>query len=124
MGRKKAGEVSKSQAIRDHKKANPNQKPKQIAQELGKKGISVTPGFVSTILSTSKRSKGTRRRGRPAGSTNRTSKKTTTSRRVKTTSSDATTQYSDLLAMKATVKELGGIEQARTALAALEELMN
>lgn len=124
MGRKKAGEVSKSQAIRDYKKANPSQKPKQIAQELGKKGISVTPGFVSTILSTSKRSKGTKRRGRPAGSTRRTAKKAGATRRTKSTASDAATQYSDLLAMKATVKELGGIENARAALAALEELMN
>src|SRR6056297_2908608 len=67
MAKKKAGEPNKSQAIRDYKTANPSAKPKKIAEDLGKQGIAVSPGFVSTILSTSKRKKKVGRPGRPKG---------------------------------------------------------
>ena len=50
-----------------YSKANPDQKPKEIAEALSKKGITVSPQFVSTILSTSKKKTKTRKAGRPKG---------------------------------------------------------
>ncbi len=48
-------DVNKSQTIRDYKSNHPDAKPKQIATALKKEGLSVTPQYVSTILSTAKR---------------------------------------------------------------------
>ena len=46
--------VNKSKAIRDCKARTPGMKPKAIADSLSKKGIKVSPAFVSTVLSNSK----------------------------------------------------------------------
>ena len=107
MARKKA--PNKSQAIRDYYDANPSAKPKEVASELKKKGIKVSAAFVSTIRSTSKRKTGKiGKPGRPAGS----------SRKNGQVSVDMLLKAKDL------VNEMGGIQQAKTAIAALEKLMN
>lgn len=133
MAKKKAGEPNKSQSIRDFSKENPSMKPKQIAEELGKKGVAVSPGFVSTILSTSKKKSTVGRPGRPAG----TSKKKATSKvksvravgrpkvtKVATASKSSTSVSVDsLLKVKQLVADVGGINQAKSALTTLEKLM-
>ena len=112
MARKKTGAaVNKSQAIREYYDANPFAKPKEVANELKKKGIQVTPAFVSTIRSTSKRKGGKiGKPGRPVGSTNRR------------LNGDVSVEA--LVQVKQIVDEMGGIPQARAALAALEKLTN
>jgi hypothetical protein len=115
MAKKKAG-VNKSKAIRDWKQANPRHKPKQIAAALGKKGIKVTPGFVSTILSTSKKKKTIGKPGRPKGS------RTVQAGRSPKPSTEIS--YESLLKVKQIVREMGGIEDARSALTALEHLLD
>ena len=112
MAKKKSG-VNKSQAIRDYRKAHPTHKPKQIAAELGKKGIKVSPQFVSTILSTSKKKKTIGKPGRPKGSVSRRSGR-----------GAEAVSYESLLRVKQIVREMGGIEDARNALTALEKLMD
>ncbi|EMB15420.1 hypothetical protein [Rhodopirellula europaea] len=127
---KKSGGPNKSQAIRDYYGANPDAKPMEVAAELGKKGIVVTPAFVSTVKSTTmgksakksarksakksapsvkKSSKGAKR-GRPVGSTN----KATASNEV---------SLDSLLQVKRIVEEMGSVQDAKNALTALEKLM-
>lgn len=126
MAKKKAGEPNKSQSIREYSSANPTLKPKQIAADLEKKGISVSPGFVSTILSTSKRKKKVGRPGRPksAGSVKavRAVGRPTKTAKASTASSEDVS-IDSLLKVKQIVAEVGGISEAKSALTALEKLM-
>ena len=109
MARKAAAAVegpNKSEAIRSYKNANPDAGPKAISAALADDGIEVTPAFVSTVLSNDKRKTGrigTRGRGRrPA-------------------SSDAS--LDNLIQAKKLAEQMGGIEQARAALNALERIL-
>ncbi|TWU47632.1 hypothetical protein Poly51_54330 [Rubripirellula tenax] len=124
MAKKKTGGPNKSQAIRDYSKDNPTLKPKQIAADLSKKGVAVSAGFVSTILSTSKRKKKVGRPGRPKGSVKSvravgrpTKKKRASSAGSGDVSIDA------LMKVKQLVAEIGSIDEAKSALSALEKLM-
>lgn len=60
MAKKAAGKksVNKSKAIRDYAKSHPDDGPSAIAEALGKQGITVTAGFVSTVRSNDKRKAG------------------------------------------------------------------
>ena len=110
MAKRKDVGANKSEAIRDYYKANPQAKPKEVASELKKKGIQVTPAFVSTIRSTSKKKNGViGRPGRPVGST--------------TKRSNGEVSYESLLQAKKIVDQMGGIDEARNALTALENLI-
>ena len=111
----KKSSVNKSKAIRDYYDANPKAKPMQVAAALKKKGVIVTPAFVSTIRSTSKKKK-VGKPGRPAGS----SKSGKGGSRANPT---GTVSFESLLKVKSIVDEMGGISQARTALNALEKLV-
>lgn len=120
--KKKAGTPNKSQAIRDYYKAHPKAKPQEVAAELKKKGINVTTAFVSTIRSNSKKKKGNGKPGRPRG------KKTVRrGRPVGSGSGSRGTQevsMESLLRVKELVEEMGGINECRTALTALEKLLD
>lgn len=63
------GPANKSEAIRAAHADNPTLKPKALAEELGKRGVEVTPQMVSTILSQAKKKagKGPSKRGPKAG---------------------------------------------------------
>ncbi|MGI9469975.1 MAG: hypothetical protein ACR2NZ_00495 [Rubripirellula sp.] len=126
MAKKKTASVNKSQTIRDYSKSNPDQKPKQIAEALAKKGIKVSPQFVSTILSTSKKKTTTRKAGRPKGSKSRATSKTVTRRGRPAKKQATSTEVSleSLLKVKEVVSEMGGVENVRTALKALEALLD
>lgn len=131
MAKKKAGEPNKSQSIRDYHIANPALKPKQIAADLDKKGISVSPGFVSTILSTSKRKKKVGRPGRPKSASSSVKAVRAVGRPAKTAKASKASKAStgdvsidSLLKVKQIVAEIGGIDEAKSALTALEKLMN
>ncbi|KLU06972.1 hypothetical protein RISK_000773 [Rhodopirellula islandica] len=125
---KKSGGPNKSQSIRDYYGANPDAKPMEVAAELSKKGIVVTPAFVSTVKSTTmgksakksarksakkpaasvKKTTGAKR-GRPVGSTN------------KATSNEVS--LDSLIQVKKIVEEMGSVQDAKNALTALEKLM-
>src|SRR6056297_1170654 len=127
MAKKKAGEPNKSQAIRDYKTANPSAKPKKIAEDLGLQGISVSPGFVSTILSTSKRKKKVGRPGRPKGS-GWVKAVPAVGRPPKSSRHGAKYQgevsVDSLWKVKQFVAEVGGIDEARAALSTYEQLVD
>lgn len=109
MAKAKAkSKANKSEEIRNYYKANPSAKPKEVAIALKKKGISVTPQFVSTIRSVSKRKNGkVGRPGRPPGSG---------------TTRKGAVSFDSLMKVKEIVDEIGGIEETRVALTALEKL--
>ena len=117
MAKKKSGK-SLSQSIRDHLQANPSATPNQIVAALAKKGIKVSPGLASNIKYTSglsakkktgKKKSATVRRGAP--------KKKAAAKR-----GAAALTVEDLLEAKKLVNDLGGIDEVRKALDALERL--
>ena len=103
---KKKREVNKSAEIRKYLSKKPTAGPKEITEELGKSGIVVTPGFVSTIKTAASKKKGGRKKkssggGRP------------TSDRV---------SLSTLVQAKKLADGMGGLEKAKDALNALARL--
>lgn len=121
MAKKKAGAVNKSQAIRDYRKAHPQHKPKQISEELSKGGVKVSAQFVSTVLSNSKK-KPVRKPGRPKTTSQTRRGRPTAARRGRPSKRSEEVSVESLLRVKEVAEELGGIEDVRTALNALEEL--
>ena len=93
--------VSKSAAIKEALKANPGKGPKEIAEIVTKKGVKVTPIYVSNIKSTmGKEKKG--KRGRKPGST----------------TSNGT--YADVQSAVVFVQGVGGLDKAKQLIALLE----
>jgi len=127
MAKKKSGGPNKSQAIRDYFAAHPDAKPKEAAEELSKQGLSVTPGFASTIRSNSKTKK-SGKRGRPSKSTagrsaaNKSVRGNGRSSNARRASPAGEVSIDSLVKVKRIVDEMGGVEDARNALTALEKL--
>lgn len=101
MGKKRT--VNKSAAIRDYLDEHPNAGPTEIVEALAKKGVEVTPSFVSNIKSKTKSGLGPRRRGRTAGSS-------------------GVTSVNALVGAKKLIDQMGGIDQAQHALDVLKRL--
>lgn len=111
MARKAADGVNRSQLIRDYKKTKKGIGPSAIAELLKEEhGVEVSAQYVSTVLSTAKRKGGkVGRPGRRPGSRNRTS----------AGGLDAGT----LLKAKELIDMMGGAEDARAAIALIEQLI-
>ncbi len=107
MAKKKKAGVNKSQAIRDHLAKHPDDGLKAIVAALGKKKIKVTDSLVSHVKYASAGKK-KRRRKKKAATTQRT-----VSDKI---------SISTLVQAKKMADQLGGIEKAKTALAALTKL--
>lgn len=58
MAKKKAASVNKSAEIRAYMKEHPKAKPAQVAAAFKERGIKVTPGYVSSIKTASKKRRG------------------------------------------------------------------
>ncbi len=120
---KKSGGPNKSQAIRDYYAAHPDAKPKEIAAELKKAGIDVSAAFISTIRSTSmgksKKKKTGKSAGRPVG---RPASGRSPGRPAASSKKSGNISIESLIKAKALVKELGGIDNVMTTLAALKRL--
>jgi hypothetical protein len=97
---------SKSAAIRSYKNGHQQAGPKQIAEALGKEGMKVTPGFVSTVLSND------RRKGRKG-------RRTATRSGVRSSGGP----FESLVQAKRLADQLGGIDKARQALDALAKIL-
>lgn len=118
MAKKKA-DVNKSWEIRSYMADNPKAKPRDVVAALKDRGIDVSAQFVSTVKSTSKKKGPAKRRGRPVGSTKKAPALTKT---VSARKPGETVSVQSLLKLKRVVKELGSIEEAKAALATLEQL--
>lgn len=122
MAKKASESVNKSQMIRDYMKENPQAKPLEVATAMQEQGFQVTAQFVSTVKSNAKKSTKTGRRGRPAGSTKKPAAKATGGAKAATKVKSSEVTLDSLLNAKKLVQEMGGIEQARSALTVLEQL--
>jgi len=112
MAKKKSG-VNKSQAIRDYVAANPTAKPNEVANALSKEGVSVTPQFVSTVKSMSKRKKGAKKRpGRPGRKPGPRK------------ASDKGVSVESLQQAKKMADSMGGVDEAKKALDVLSKLVD
>ena len=110
MARKKARGVNKSEVIRKYRQENPDSGPKAISEALGKAGHKVTPAFVSTVLSNDKR-----KSGKPQGRRGR--------RPPTTAVNNGAVALSQLIQAKKLADQMGGVDQARTALDSLAKLL-
>ena len=100
-----AAVVNKSQAIRDYAKANPTAGPTAIVAALAEQGIQVTTAMASTVKSIAKK-KRRAKRAAAAGAKPASDK----------------ISVAALIQAKKAAAEMGGIEKAKEALAALAKL--
>ena len=121
MAKKKSDGVNKSQEIRDFYAANPDAKPAQVVEALAEKGIVVDAQFVSTVKSNAKKAGAgkSRKASRKASSPRKTA---TRAARPKKAAASGEVSLQSLLKAKELVAEMGGVEDARNALAMLEQL--
>ena len=108
MAKKKKAGVNKSQAIRDHLAKQPDDGAKAIVAAMRKKEIKVTEGLVNNVKYALAGKKKKKRRKKKAATTQRT-----VSDKI---------SISTLVQAKKMADQLGGIEKAKTALAALTKL--
>ena len=107
--RRRRSGVNKSEAIREYLNQQPGATPKEIVAALAQQGIKVSEGLAGNVKYTSaKRGRvGRGRRGRPPG---------------RRGGAGGALSAQDLLEAKKLADQLGGIDQARRALEALQQL--
>jgi hypothetical protein len=141
-------DVNKTDAIKDVLARTPDKPPKQISEELTAKGIDVSPGYVSTIKTNLKKAEaeaGTSQEPQAetaapklkAVKAKRTTKQAAPKKKVRRKKRVAkqvapqvapqaarasSISYDRLQQAKALAQQLGGLEKAREALAALSNL--
>jgi len=98
--------VNKTQLSGNAMKDNPKVGPSEIARIVSKQGLKVTPGLVSNVKTTAKKKRRRRRKAAPVA-------KPAVSDRV---------SLSTLVQTKKMAEQLGGVEKAKDALAALAKL--
>ena len=99
--------VNKSEAIRAYLRGRNNAAPREVVAALKQKGIGVTPAFVSTIKSTSRRN-GQRRGHR--------------SRALHSRNGHGALTAADLFAAKQLIQQVGSTKRAKEALETLARL--
>lgn len=112
MAKKAKGGPNKSSEIRNYKAANPTASPKEIAEALGKTGLSVSAQFVSTVLSNDKKRGGkVGKRGPKPG------------RKAASASRGGGGNIEQLIKAKQLVDQMGGIDNARSAINVLAQIL-
>ena len=114
MAKQKMPRGSRSQAIRDYLQQHPGASVHEIMEGLKKSGIEVGKGLVSNVKYT--------RRATSQGGPGRQGRQGSSSRAGRTGSSGGELTANDLIEAKKVVDQIGSIEAARRALAALEQL--
>jgi hypothetical protein len=99
--------VNKSQTVRDYFKAHPESTNKEVAQALTKQGIKLSPNHVANIKSKISVAKGKSKRRQKAASA---------------MSTKSGVSVHEIKAAFSLLKECGGIERAKEALAAAREI--
>ena len=102
-----AEKVNVSKIIREYYADHPKDKPKAIAAALAEQGLDIKPGYVSTILTLTRKKAGkAARRERKAGS-----------------GAGSAGAVEKLIAAKKLVDQMGGIDKAQEALSALARIL-
>ena len=104
---------NRSDAVRTALEAHPDKMPKEIAEILQAEGLDVKPQLVSTIKSNLKTAKGKNSASKAAP------KKVHAAPKV-----DDAISFDSLKKAKEMAEQLGGIKQAKAAIAALAELVD
>ena len=99
--------VNKSQAVRDYLETHPGTANKEVAEALAKQGIKMTPNYVAAIKSKMYVAKGMRKRRRKAATA---------------MSAKTGVGIPEIKAAFGLLKQCGGIEGAKEALAAAQEI--
>lgn len=126
MAKKKRTGPNKSAAIKAYKEANPEAKPKQIAEALQADGVDVNAQYVSTILSQARAKSGqTKKRSgkktaKKAGRGGTRGPRAVASGGGRASGGDISVQ--SLMKVKELVSEVGSVDEVRTALSAYERL--
>jgi cobalamin biosynthesis protein CobT len=110
------GKVNKSQLVRDYLGKNPKATPKSIAIALGQQGVVVTPNYVSIVKFQMKRLRGRGRRPVVVAPD------AVETKPVETKVSEKFS-LETLIQAKKLAEALGGVDNARQALAALSKIM-
>lgn len=110
MAKKKAVKktTNKSQAIRDFASAHPSAKPREIAEGLKKSGLEVKAQFISNVLSKAKQA------------TPKNTKVSKVRRASKPSSGNLSVE--SLLTMKKAIDQVGGLDEAKAAIDAIDKL--
>jgi hypothetical protein len=110
------GKINKSQLVRDYLVKNPKATPKSIAIALGEQGVVVTPNYVSIVKFQMKRLRGRTRKpvvvAPDAFDTKPVEQKVSEKFSLET-----------LIQAKKLAESLGGVDNARQALAALSKII-
>ena len=104
--------VNKSAEIRAFLAANPSVKPAEAAVALAKKGVHVSPAYISVVKSTS--GNRTRKKSLPQGRR----------RQTKAKASDAQVSLDAMIRVKKLVEDVGSIAETQRALDVLDRLVN
>jgi len=111
MAKRKSGQPSKSDLIRNYFGEHPGAAPKEVSDSLKGQGVTVSLQLISnikrTLGQTKRRGKPGRKRGRPVGST---------------AASRGTISVDVLIEAQKLVKRIGSVEEVRRALDALARL--
>lgn len=99
--------LNKAEAIRNYKRDHPDSKPKEISEVLNKKGYKTNPQYVSMILSSERRKKGTAKTRQPSATV---------------ISGNEQISVDDLLVAKAFVNQIGSVSAARAAVDAFARI--
>jgi hypothetical protein len=123
MARKRAGEVSKSDVIRNMAEANPEVGPTELARMiLGKHGVQVSPAMISTVLSKARANNAPARKvGRPRNEP--ATLATSTPVAATPAPSVSSLNLDVLIRVKRLADELGGIDQTKKTLEALSQIV-
>ncbi len=97
--------VNKSQAVRDYHAAHPNATNAEVRASMAKKGIDITPNYVSVIKGQTKRAKASKKAKAP-----------------KKAQVKGGIGVSELKAAMALVKAVGSVDGAAQALAIVKEI--
>ena len=116
--------VNKSQAIRDHLMAYPNEGPSEVAEAMKSQGIVVTPNFVSNIKLKMKKAD-----GKPPGKRGRKAKATPKPEGLRPAAGNGAMSqpgvngYGPVVSAASFIKSCGSLGEARHALEAAGKVL-
>ncbi|MFM7072910.1 MAG: hypothetical protein ACKO38_14065 [Planctomycetota bacterium] len=111
------GKINKSQLVRDYLAKNPKATPKAIATALGQQGVVVTPNYVSIVKFQMKRLRGRARKPVVVAPPDAFDAKPVEQKVAEKFSLET------LIQAKKLAEALGGVDNARQALAALSKII-
>jgi hypothetical protein len=127
---KKGGKKkNKSRAIVNYYRSHPNAKPREISERLNKRGMNITPSYVSTVLFNFRKKGGSAPSAETSGRTasmaaSKTRRGRPARRRVGGSNGSSDVSGRDIMLVKELVGRTGSIVAARKALDLYSDIVN